>query len=85
MFTSCIFRVFKFLADAGLLDMKEQNKPFVCLKKPNLSRRPNEDMEGQSQMDGWLGCSLEKSLLRESLIPITTVQYVLLTYWTAFT
>lgn len=67
-----------FLAAAGLLDIKEQGKPFVCLKKPNLSRRPNEDMEGQSQMDGWLGCSLEKSLLTESLIPIATVQYVLL-------
>lgn len=40
--------------------MKEQSKLFVCLKKPNLLRRPNEDMEGQSEMDGWPVCSLEE-------------------------
>lgn len=62
MFTYCISRVFNFyLAAIGLLNTKEQSKPFVCLKKPNLLRRPNEDMEGQSQMDGWPGCDLKTS------------------------
>lgn len=51
VFTYCISTVFKFLVAAGCLDKEEQSKRLVCLKKNlNLSRRPNEDIEGQRKM-----------------------------------
>lgn len=90
VFTCCISTVFKFVfffAAAGSLDKEEQSKPLVCLKKKKnlkLSRRPNDDIEGQRK-NVWKGfffaywevVSSQKASYRDRR---TVVPYVLLTW-----
>lgn len=79
--------LFLFFAAAGSLDKEEQSKPLVCLKKKKnlkLSRRPNDDIEGQRK-NVWKGfffaywevVSSQKASYRDRR---TVVPYVLLTW-----
>lgn len=69
--------LFLFFAAAGSLDKEEQSKPLVCLKKKKnlkLSRRPNDDIEGQRKnvWKGFFFCLLRGSQLTESFVPRPT-------------